>query len=67
MEAAGLQYCHTIDFMFPLGGSTPIEQAPIFTNESVEMAIVATPRSGETVVFTGDNLGYIKKVRRIVD
>ena len=50
--------------MYPLGGTTPIEQAPIFTNTSLEVAIVATPHSDETVLFTGDNRGYIKKVRK---
>ena len=53
--------------MFPLGGSTPIEQVPIYTNTSLEVAIVATPHSDETVLFTGDNLGYIKKVRKVVE
>ena len=28
------------------------------------MAIVATPHLDETVLFTGDNLGNIKKVRK---
>ena len=52
--------------MFPLGGNTPIEQAPIYTNTSLEMGIVATPHSNETVLFIGDNLGYIKKVNKSV-